>query len=49
MVYDAKMGQMMEMSSSQKQDMMMNMSLGAANAEFDLRFINARFLTMNPL
>ncbi len=41
MAYDAKMGHMMEMSSDQKQAMMMNMDLGAANAEFDLRFINA--------
>ncbi|MDZ7962856.1 MAG: DUF305 domain-containing protein [Aulosira sp. DedQUE10] len=39
--YDAQKGQMMEMSSEQMQAMMMNMNLGAADAEFDLRFINA--------
>ncbi|MEA5549842.1 DUF305 domain-containing protein [Anabaena cylindrica UHCC 0172] len=39
--YDAKMGHDMEMSSEQMQAMMMNMDLGAADAEFDLRFINA--------
>lgn len=38
--YDAKMGQMMEMSSEQMQAMM-KMNLGAADAEFDLRFIKA--------
>ncbi|MBD2628913.1 DUF305 domain-containing protein [Trichormus variabilis] len=41
MAYDAKMGHDMEMSSEQMQAMMMNMDLGAANTEFDLRFINA--------
>ncbi|MCC5668367.1 DUF305 domain-containing protein [Nostoc sp. CHAB 5784] len=41
MAYDAKMGHMMEMSPEQMQSMMMNMDLGAADAEFDLRFINA--------
>jgi uncharacterized protein (DUF305 family) len=41
MAYDTKMGHMMEMSSDQMQAMMMNMDLGAADAEFDLRFINA--------
>ncbi|WP_353931642.1 DUF305 domain-containing protein [Okeanomitos corallinicola TIOX110] len=41
MAYDAKMGHDMEMSSEQKQAMMMNMDLGAADTEFDLRFINA--------
>ena len=41
MAYDAQKGQMMEMSSEQMQAMMMNMDLGAADAEFDLRFINA--------
>ncbi|MGM3308493.1 DUF305 domain-containing protein [Anabaena sp. WFMT] len=41
MAYDAKMGHDMEMSPEQKQAMMMNMDLGAADAEFDLRFINA--------
>lgn len=32
---------MMEMSSEQMQTMMMSQNLGAADAEFDLRFINA--------
>lgn len=41
MAYSAQMGHMMEMSSEQMQSMMMSMDLGAANAEFDLRFINA--------
>ncbi|MGM3309475.1 DUF305 domain-containing protein [Anabaena sp. WFMT] len=41
MAYDTKMGHMMEMSPDQMQAMMMNMDLGAADAEFDLRFINA--------
>ncbi|AFY36021.1 DUF305 domain-containing protein [Calothrix sp. PCC 7507] len=41
MAYDAKMGHMMEMSSEQMQAMMMNMNLGAADQDFDLRFINA--------
>ncbi|MBW4686760.1 MAG: DUF305 domain-containing protein [Komarekiella atlantica HA4396-MV6] len=41
MAYDAKMGHMMEMSPEQMQAMMMNMDLGAADGEFDLRFINA--------
>ncbi|MBW4614011.1 MAG: DUF305 domain-containing protein [Desmonostoc vinosum HA7617-LM4] len=39
--YDAQMKHMMEMSSEQMQSMMMNMDLGAADEEFDLRFINA--------
>ncbi|PZO44992.1 MAG: DUF305 domain-containing protein [Pseudanabaena frigida] len=41
MAYDAKMGHMMDMSSEQKQGMMMSQDLGAKDAEFDLRFINA--------
>ncbi|MCC5623674.1 DUF305 domain-containing protein, partial [Nostoc sp. CHAB 5715] len=41
MAYDAKMGHDMQMSSEQMQAMMMNMDLGAADTEFDLRFINA--------
>jgi uncharacterized protein (DUF305 family) len=41
MAYDAKMGHMMEMSSEQIKAMMMSIDLGAADAEFDLRFINA--------
>lgn len=41
MAYDAQMGHMMEMSSDQKKNMMMSMDLGTADANFDLRFINA--------
>jgi uncharacterized protein (DUF305 family) len=41
MAYDSQMGHMMAMSEAQKQSMMMNVDLGAADAEFDLRFINA--------
>jgi uncharacterized protein (DUF305 family) len=41
MAYDAQMGHMMEMSPEQKQAMMMSMDLGAADAQFDQRFINA--------
>lgn len=41
MAYNAQMGHMMPMSQSQMQDMMMKGDLGAANTEFDLRFINA--------
>ncbi len=41
MAYDASSKQMREMSSEQMQGMMMNMDLGAADNEFDLRFINA--------
>ena len=41
MAYDASSKQMREMSSEQMQGMMMNMDLGTADAEFDLRFINA--------
>jgi uncharacterized protein (DUF305 family) len=41
MAYDSKMGHMMEMSSDQKKGMMMNMDLGTADKDFDLRFINA--------
>lgn len=41
MAYDAKMGHMMEMSDDQMKGMMMNQDLGAKDAEFDLRFINA--------
>jgi len=41
MAYDAQMGHMMEMSSDQMKGMMMNMDLGAADKDFDLRFINA--------
>lgn len=41
MAYDAKMGHMMPMSSEQIKAMMMSIDLGAADAEFDLRFMNA--------
>ncbi|MEH2425741.1 MAG: DUF305 domain-containing protein [Nostoc sp.] len=41
MAYDSQMGHMMEMSSDQTKAMMMSQDLGAADAEFDLHFINA--------
>lgn len=41
MMYDAQMGKMMPMSQEQMKGMMMDMNLGTADAEFDLRFINA--------
>ena len=41
MAHNAQIGHMMEMSSEQMNSMLMNMDLGAANAQFDLRFINA--------
>ncbi len=41
MAYNSQMGHMMPMSEAQKQSMMMSMDLGSADAEFDLRFINA--------
>lgn len=39
--YDAQQKKTVKMSSQQMQGMMMNMDLGAADAQFDLRFINA--------
>jgi uncharacterized protein (DUF305 family) len=39
--WNAEMGHAMPMSSDQRKGMAMDMDLGAANAEFDLRFINA--------
>ncbi len=36
-----EMGHAMAMSPAQKQSMMMNMDLGAADQQFDLRFLNA--------
>ncbi|MEP0919817.1 DUF305 domain-containing protein [Leptolyngbya sp. DQ-M1] len=39
--YNSKMGHSMPMSQDQMKGMMMNMNLGAADAEFDLRFLNA--------
>ncbi|MFN6570883.1 DUF305 domain-containing protein [Dendronalium sp. ChiSLP03b] len=39
--YDAQQNKTVQMSSAQMQAMMMNMDLGAADTEFDLRFINA--------
>ena len=41
MAHNAQMGHMMPMSSEQMQGMMMKGDLGAADAQFDLRFINA--------
>ncbi|MEH2113628.1 DUF305 domain-containing protein [Nostoc sp.] len=41
MAYNSQMGHMMEMSSDQMKAMMMSQDLGAADTEFDLRFINA--------
>ncbi|MEA5581377.1 DUF305 domain-containing protein [Nodularia harveyana UHCC-0300] len=41
MAYHAEMGHAMEMTPEQMQSMMMSMDLGAADEEFDLRFINA--------
>jgi uncharacterized protein (DUF305 family) len=41
MAWSADMGHMMAMSASQKQGMMMSQNLGAADAGFDLRFIDA--------
>ncbi len=41
MAYHAQMGHMMPMSPEQMQSMMMKGDLGAADAKFDLRFINA--------
>ena len=39
--YNSKMGRSMPMSQDQMKGMMMNMDLGAADAQFDLRFLNA--------
>ncbi|MCC3404754.1 MAG: DUF305 domain-containing protein [Microcoleus sp. PH2017_10_PVI_O_A] len=41
MAYQAQMGHMMPMTPEQMQSMMMSMDLGAADAEFDLRFLHA--------
>ncbi|RUR85804.1 DUF305 domain-containing protein [Chlorogloeopsis fritschii PCC 9212] len=41
MAYDTQQRKTVEMSSQQMQDMMMSTNLGAADQEFDLRFINA--------
>jgi uncharacterized protein (DUF305 family) len=41
MAYNSQMGHMMEMSSDQMKTMMMSQDLGAADANFDLRFLNA--------
>jgi uncharacterized protein (DUF305 family) len=41
MAWSPEMGHMMAMSASQKQGMMMSQSLGAADAGFDVRFIDA--------
>ncbi|XHX77167.1 MAG: DUF305 domain-containing protein [Stenomitos frigidus ULC029] len=39
--YNSKMGHSMPMSQDQRSGMMMSMSLGAADDQFDLRFLNA--------
>ena len=39
--YNSQMGHAMPMSQAQMKSMMMNMNLGTADANFDLRFINA--------
>ena len=41
MAYESKMGRTIQMSSNQMQGMMMMGDLGAADSEFDLRFMNA--------
>jgi uncharacterized protein (DUF305 family) len=41
MAWNAPMGHMMEMSEEQRKAMMMTMDLGAADAKFDLRFLDA--------
>jgi uncharacterized protein (DUF305 family) len=41
MMYDASMGHMMPMSDSMRSSMMMSGDLGAADEQFDLRFLNA--------
>jgi uncharacterized protein (DUF305 family) len=41
MAWSSQMGHMMAMSAEQKSGMMMRQDLGAADAEFDLRFIDA--------
>ena len=41
MAYNTKSGTMMEMNKDQINGMMMSQNLGAKDAEFDLRFINA--------
>lgn len=41
MMYSSEMGHTMPMSEEMKSNMMMNVDLGAADEQFDLRFINA--------
>lgn len=41
MMYSAEMGHMMPMTEEMRSSMMMNEDLGAADDQFDLRFINA--------
>ena len=41
MMYDTQMGHMMPMSEAMRSSMMMNEDLGAADDQFDLRFLNA--------
>jgi uncharacterized protein (DUF305 family) len=40
-MYSAEMGHMMPMTEEMRSSMMMNEDLGAADDQFDLRFINA--------
>jgi uncharacterized protein (DUF305 family) len=41
MAYNSQMGHAMPMTPDQRQGMMMSMNLGAADSQFDLRFLNA--------
>lgn len=41
MMYDTQMGHMMPMSEEMRSSMMMDVDLGSADVEFDLRFIDA--------
>lgn len=41
MMYDSQMGHMMPMSEAMRSSMMMQGDLGAADSQFDLRFLNA--------
>ncbi|URR34779.1 DUF305 domain-containing protein [Thermosynechococcus sp. HN-54] len=47
MAWNSQMGHMMPMSETQREAMMMTMSLGNADENFDLRFINAMILHHN--
>jgi len=41
MAFDSQMGHAMPMTTAQMRSMMMTMNLGAADGQFDLRFLNA--------